>query len=94
VIGPAGEHLVLFAGIVSNQRIAARTGVGAVMGAKRLKAVTAGGSRKLEMDERGVLEYTNGGRHVSPPPVLRERLRVGTGTSARRTWNILPTQLP
>jgi aldehyde:ferredoxin oxidoreductase len=32
VIGPAGEHLVLFAGIVSNERIAARTGVGAVMG--------------------------------------------------------------
>ena len=55
VIGPAGEHLVLFAGIVSNERIAARTGVGAVMGSKRLKAVTAGGSRKLEMDdERGV----------------------------------------
>ncbi|MBW2397004.1 MAG: aldehyde ferredoxin oxidoreductase, partial [Deltaproteobacteria bacterium] len=40
VIGPAGENEVLFAGIVSDERIAGRTGVGAVMGSKKLKAVS------------------------------------------------------
>lgn len=38
-IGPAGERLVRFAAIVSGRRTAARCGVGAVMGAKNLKAV-------------------------------------------------------
>ena len=39
-IGPAGEKLSLLSGVVSERgRIAARNGVGAVMGSKRLKAV-------------------------------------------------------
>lgn len=39
-IGPAGERLVRFADIVTDRSFAAaRTGVGAVMGAKRLKAI-------------------------------------------------------
>ena len=40
VIGPAGENLVAFACIVSDKdHTAGRTGLGAVMGAKRLKAI-------------------------------------------------------
>jgi aldehyde:ferredoxin oxidoreductase len=59
VIGPAGENKVLYAGIVSNERIAGRTGVGAVMGSKRLKAISVNGSRKLEMDDAEKFkEYT------------------------------------
>jgi aldehyde:ferredoxin oxidoreductase len=97
VVGPAGEHLVLFAGIVSNERIAARTGVGAVMGSKRLKAVTAGGSRKLEIDdERAFKEYTKwAGAMFRRHPVLGERLRrVGTSgiVSTTNPRNILPTR--
>ena len=43
-IGPAGEHLVRFAGIqLTPQRSAARCGLGAVMGSKRLKAVAVRG---------------------------------------------------
>jgi aldehyde:ferredoxin oxidoreductase len=43
-IGPAGESLSLLAGIVSERgRIAARNGVGAVMGSKKLKAVVVKG---------------------------------------------------
>jgi aldehyde:ferredoxin oxidoreductase len=38
-IGPAGEKLVRYSAIISDLRAAARGGVGAVMGAKRLKAV-------------------------------------------------------
>jgi aldehyde:ferredoxin oxidoreductase len=43
-IGPAGEAMSLLAGIVSERgRIAARNGVGAVMGSKRLKAIAVKG---------------------------------------------------
>lgn len=48
-IGPAGEKLSCISGIVTDgkdARIAARCGVGAVMGAKRLKAVVADGARE------------------------------------------------
>lgn len=44
VIGPAGENLVRFAGIqITPQRSAARCGLGAVMGSKRLKAIAVRG---------------------------------------------------
>ncbi len=43
-IGPAGERLSLISGIVNDDgRLAARCGVGAVMGSKKLKAVAARG---------------------------------------------------
>ena len=46
-IGPAGERRSLMAGIVNDDgRIAGRCGLGAVMGAKRLKAVAARGKRR------------------------------------------------
>ncbi|MGX8692817.1 MAG: aldehyde ferredoxin oxidoreductase family protein [Clostridia bacterium] len=45
-IGPAGEKLSLISGICNEGgRIAARSGVGAVMGSKRLKAVVLAGAR-------------------------------------------------
>ena len=46
-IGPAGEKLSLMAGIVNDQgRLAARSGLGAVMGSKRLKAVVLSGRNR------------------------------------------------
>jgi len=48
-IGQAGENLVRFAGILTDEanRIAARCGLGAVMGSKRLKAVAVRGSSRV-----------------------------------------------
>ena len=47
-IGPASEKLSLISGIVNDKgRIAARSGVGAVMGSKRLKAVAVRGKGKV-----------------------------------------------
>jgi len=43
VIGPAGENLVRFANLASGHRFLGRGGMGAVMGAKNLKAVVARG---------------------------------------------------
>lgn len=46
-IGPAGENLVYFAAIMNEKhRAAGRTGVGAVMGSKNLKAVVVYGDKK------------------------------------------------
>jgi len=59
VIGPAGERLVRYA-IIANDfwRCAGRTGVGAVMGSKRLKAVAFHGDRKREpADKAGARAY-------------------------------------
>jgi len=47
-IGPAGENLVRFANIINDEhRAAGRTGVGAIMGSKKLKAIVAGGSQRV-----------------------------------------------
>ena len=48
VIGPAGENLVRYASVVSNERLAGRGGVGAVMGSKNLKAVTVSGNKTVQ----------------------------------------------
>jgi aldehyde:ferredoxin oxidoreductase len=50
-IGPAGEHLVRFAGLAhywkNRGAISGRGGIGAVLGAKRVKAVVVRGGRKM-----------------------------------------------
>src|SRR5207237_398983 len=45
VIGPAGEHRVRYATISHENRHAGRGGLGAVLGARRPKAVAVAGSR-------------------------------------------------
>jgi aldehyde:ferredoxin oxidoreductase len=53
-IGPAGEKLVRFACIMNDKhRAAGRSGVGAVMGSKNLKAVAVRGTRGLEIADPG-----------------------------------------
>lgn len=48
VIGPAGENQVLFASIMCDHgRMAGRTGLGAVMGAKNLKAIAIHGNQAI-----------------------------------------------
>ncbi len=57
VIGPAGEHKVLYASVFSNERTAGRGGVGAVFGSKNLKAVTAFGTKLPKIyDEKSLRE--------------------------------------
>ena len=48
-IGPAGERLVRIACIVSEERVAGRTGMGAVMGSKNLKAVAVKGEGSVKV---------------------------------------------
>ncbi|MCP4148613.1 MAG: aldehyde ferredoxin oxidoreductase, partial [bacterium] len=52
VIGPSGEKLSLISGIVNDRgRIAARSGLGAVMGSKKLKAVVINSRRRVLVDQ-------------------------------------------
>lgn len=54
-IGIAGENLVRYAAIINDvHRAAGRCGVGMVMGAKRLKAVAASGTREVEIARKDV----------------------------------------
>ncbi len=57
-IGPGGENLVRFAAIINDyDRAAGRTGGGAVMGSKNLKAVVAAGGEGIEVyDPEGFME--------------------------------------
>ncbi len=49
-IGPAGENLVLFSCIMNDEhRAAGRTGVGAIMGSKKLKAIVVGGDERPQV---------------------------------------------
>ena len=50
LIGPAGERLVRFANIVNDlNEFAGRTGLGAVMGSKRLKAIAVRGRQRVPL---------------------------------------------
>jgi aldehyde:ferredoxin oxidoreductase len=53
VIGPAGERLARIAAVINDRgRAAARSGLGAVMGSKNLKAVACAGSLRPEVLDR------------------------------------------
>ncbi len=59
-IGQAGEKLSLISGIVTDKgRIAARCGLGAIMGSKKLKAIVLKGNQKISIaDKDKLLEHT------------------------------------
>jgi aldehyde:ferredoxin oxidoreductase len=63
-IGPGGENLVLISSIMLDKSgnggrggVAARGGLGAVMGSKRLKAVLVHGSKRVEVADPGGLKF-------------------------------------
>ncbi len=56
-IGPSGEKLSLISGIINGQgRAAGRSGLGALMGSKRLKAVVARGQKRVPLADKDGLE--------------------------------------
>jgi len=62
-IGPAGERLVVYASINSGTgNTAARTGLGAVMGSKNLKAIAVRGTRGIKIARPG--EFLEGCRKL------------------------------
>lgn len=56
-IGPAGERLSLMAAVMNDKgRAAGRSGVGAVMGSKNLKAIVVKGSKKVQVKDPAMLK--------------------------------------
>ncbi|ADV64433.1 aldehyde ferredoxin oxidoreductase family protein [Desulfurococcus mucosus] len=55
-IGPAGEHMVKYATVISQKgRSGGRPGIGAVMGSKRLKAIVVKGTREPPIADKNSL---------------------------------------
>lgn len=51
VIGPAGENLVKYASVFSNERAAGRAGVGCVFGSKNLKGIAVSGTNEVRIHD-------------------------------------------
>ena len=97
LIGPAGENLVRYACVVNELKHAnGRTGMGAVMGSKNLKAVAVRGTKKLDIHDPEKLRELSKelaaliGRH-GPNRVLRA---LGTSNLVQviNSQGILPTR--
>ncbi|MFQ5836935.1 MAG: aldehyde ferredoxin oxidoreductase family protein [Candidatus Bathyarchaeia archaeon] len=86
VIGPAGENLSLIADIDCEERQAARTGLGAVMGSKKLKGMVAKGTSKVEVADWDALRSVI----VKWSKILREhpasKLDIKYGTAEFYDW--------
>ncbi len=84
-IGPAGEARIPFALIlVDHGRVAGRTGVGAVMGAKRLKAVVVQGHGSVPVYdlERYLPLRSEANRNLRDDPISRIARELGTASVA------------
>ncbi|UCG25685.1 MAG: aldehyde ferredoxin oxidoreductase, partial [Chloroflexota bacterium] len=79
-IGPAGEKLANFAAIMNmSNRAFGRTGVGAVMGSKQLKAIVVRGSQKVTpADKKGVTDQAKKGAGLMPDSDMEWFGRYGT----------------
>jgi aldehyde:ferredoxin oxidoreductase len=88
-IGPAGERLVRFATVSHDGRHAGRGGLGAVLGAKRLKAVAVRATRKCAVaDPAAVLAAAKDLRARSFGPATAKYRGLGTLTNLL-TFNAL-----
>jgi aldehyde:ferredoxin oxidoreductase len=94
-IGPAGERGVRYAAIANDGRLAGRTGTGAVMGAKRLKAIAISGSRlPLAADPRGVAALARDLAARSLGPGTAKYREIGTVANVAffNRLGLLPTR--
>lgn len=80
-IGQAGENQVRFAAVMNDRdRASARSGLGAVMGSKRIKAISVRGTGKVEVaDPQNYLKEMDAfHRRMIDNPFTPERARFGT----------------
>lgn len=97
VIGPAGENLVKYACIRSDNRFAGRAGNGAVMGSKNLKGIVVKGNQSIEVADRDHFKETLRicNQRIKASPVTGVSLpSLGTPSWVNlcNEYNILPTK--
>ncbi|MEK6223093.1 MAG: aldehyde:ferredoxin oxidoreductase, partial [Chloroflexota bacterium] len=82
-VGPAGENLVRFASIMSmSNRAFGRTGMGAVMGSKNLKAVVVRGKKKPTLaNKEALMALTKWGPKAFPESGVVGLAKYGTARS-------------
>ncbi len=105
-IGPAGEKLANFAAIMNmSNRAWGRTGVGAVMGSKKLKAIVVRGKKKVKpADKAGITALARKGAQIFPGSDAElfgkygtadtVMANYGTGGLPTNNWDsgVMPTQ--
>jgi aldehyde:ferredoxin oxidoreductase len=93
-VGPAGEHLVRFATISNDGRHAGRTGTGAVMGSKRLKAIAVRGTQATSVADRSGLKQVNSQlieRSLGPATTKYRQLGTPANLLAFDRLGVLPS---
>ena len=96
-IGPAGEKLVRYACIMNDLKYAnGRSGLGAVMGSKNLKAIAVRGHNKLEFKDpekiKELAKWHSENWLKHPGALARSRLGTSDGLLAMNADGILPTR--
>jgi len=89
-IGRAGENLVKFASVISDfHRAAGRTGMGAVMGSKKLKAIAVKGTKGVDVyDPKAYMEVASEAFSMCTKGKWGEAAEASLGTFG--TPNLLP----
>ncbi len=96
LIGPAGENLVRYATIISQEgRSGGRPGIGAVMGSKKLKAIVIRGTKEIPVaDKNEVVKVASEAyREIKNAPAYNFWMRQGTMATIEwsNTNSVLPT---
>jgi len=95
-IGPAGENLVRYAAIMNDvDRAAARSGVGAVMGSKNLKAVVIHGTKGVTVDNpEEIMRATIMANYIKKTDLGQAFGEIGTPlfVDVMNANNIMPTK--
>lgn len=94
-IGPAGENLVRYALIDNDGRQVGRSGAGAVMGSKHIKAIAIRGSHPVTVaDPEGLLQATLKIIRISQGPGTEKYRVLGTPSNvlAMNKIGVLPTR--
>ncbi|GAG84644.1 unnamed protein product, partial [marine sediment metagenome] len=82
-IGPGGENLVRYACVINDLRSAAgRTGMGAVMGSKNLKAVVVRGNKRVKVANKEKLRDVRNSFSDSYLKYFKDFFSHGTGGGA------------
>ncbi|NPV55126.1 MAG: aldehyde ferredoxin oxidoreductase family protein [Anaerolineae bacterium] len=96
-VGPAGEQGVRFAAIVNMcNRANGRTGMGAVMGSKNLKAVVVQGKKKIKAHDQAAITrmFREGTRRIPDTPAIQFMSEFGTtgDVAGQNGGGALPTR--
>ncbi len=85
VIGPAGENLSKISGVDFEERQAARTGIGAVFGSKKLKGIVVRGTKEPEVANKGELVklIAKWAKIIKEHPATKDDMGYGSGEFLR-----------